>query len=79
MTICSYNFSLFDVFFFLMNNTSLLNIIMFFFRYCYTFISFRYYLLRIINFNKLINKKLKALYELKQMNQTIQNIIFFLS
>jgi hypothetical protein len=30
MTICSYSFSLFDVFFFLMNNTSL-NIIMLFF------------------------------------------------
>jgi len=51
MTICNDSFNLSDVFF-LVENTSLLDVVMLSFKYCYTFISFKYYLLHTMNLNK---------------------------
>jgi hypothetical protein len=65
------------MYFSLMNNTSLLDIIMFYFRHPYTLISFRYCLLHTMNLNKWISKILRIFYELKQRNQTIQSMTFF--
>ena len=46
------------MFFTLMNNASLLDIVMLSFIYCYTFISFKYCLLHTMHLNKWINKEL---------------------